>query len=1041
MNNSYKNEQDRNFEQIFRSPGAVYRGTPFWAWNSSLELDRLKRQIADFEKMGFGGFHMHSRTGLKTEYLGKEFMKAVKECVAEAKSKDMLAWLYDEDRFPSGSAGGMVTRDRRFSMRRLFFSPYSPTEIHKLKMNEDDTIFFSCDDNAKLLGHYGVELDDDGQLVNYIRLKKHEELPSKMTAWYAYLKIDSPHSWFNNQTYVDTLNPEAIEKFIELTHERYRAAVGEEFGATVPAIFTDEPQFAHKIMLNSAKDRENVILPFTDDFPESFKMDYNEDILDQLPEVIWNLPNGKLSRIRYYYHDHVTKRFVAAFADQLGKWCKENNLILTGHVMGEGSLNLQTCSVGETMRSYRAFQIPGIDILGDRYDYTTVKQAQSAARQYDRAGVMCELYGVTDWSFDFVGYKAQSDWLAAMGVTVRVPHLAWLSMSGEAKRDYPASIGPQSPWFKEFHLIEDHAARINTVLTQGKPVVRVGVLHPIESYWLLFGPKDSFASERETQELNFKQLCEWLLFGLVDFDYICESLLPELTKSVTDSIFPVGAMNYDVVIVPPMRTIRMTTLVRIEDFIRNGGKVIFAGEIPSMVDGMLSDKPEKVAIEAERIPFAQNKLLATLNEVRDLDIFLLDGSRAQSMLYQLRTEHENRYLFICNLDKTKAFRTRIVISGFWQLTWLDTRSGDIKDLSAVHKNGKTTLDYYFHPHGHILLKLKSASQSKGIKLNNALPMDECLEKTIISRITSPVNVSLNEPNVLVLDQPKWRVNGGNWCHNEEILRIDNRVRKFFKLEARSGFVVQPWSVNFDDSVLGTLELLFEFNNEVRQDNVSLALEMPENVSISLNGEAVKSEVIGFWVDEDIKKVKLPPLKVGRNELKIYIPYFKDFNLERFYLLGDFGVRLEGLSGTLTAPVRNLNFGDITSQGLPFYTGNISYHCPFDVTTKQNLSVRLPGFKGALVKVKLDGKNKTSIAFAPFISDLGIVQPGHHLMELTLAGNRFNAFGAFHNCDGQRASNPQRWRSSGQNWCYEYKLCPLGIIFAPQITDIIADFGS
>lgn len=104
----------------------------------------------------------------------------------------------------------------------------------------------------------------------------------------------------------------------------------------------------------------------------------------------------------------------------------------------------QTAALGEAMRSYRSFHIPGIDILCDSRELTTAKQAQSAVHQYGREGMVSEIYGVTNWDFDFRGHKLAGDWQAALGVTVRVHHLAWVSMEGEAKRDYPpvSAISP-----------------------------------------------------------------------------------------------------------------------------------------------------------------------------------------------------------------------------------------------------------------------------------------------------------------------------------------------------------------------------------------------------------------------------------------------------------------------------------------------------------------------------------------------------------------------------------------------------------------------
>jgi hypothetical protein len=101
----------------------------------------------------------------------------------------------------------------------------------------------------------------------------------------------------------------------------------------------------------------------------------------------------------------------------------------------EESLWSQATALGEVMRSFRAFDLPGIDMLCDWREYNTAKQAQSAAHQYGRVGTMSEIYGVTNWDFDFAGHKAAGDWQATLGVVVRVHHLSWVSMEGEAKRD------------------------------------------------------------------------------------------------------------------------------------------------------------------------------------------------------------------------------------------------------------------------------------------------------------------------------------------------------------------------------------------------------------------------------------------------------------------------------------------------------------------------------------------------------------------------------------------------------------------------------
>src|SRR5689334_13062664 len=73
-----RNDSPTPDRELFHAPTAEYRGTPFWSWNTKLNVGQLLHQIEQFKQMGFGGFHIHARTGLATEYLGPEFMAAVR---------------------------------------------------------------------------------------------------------------------------------------------------------------------------------------------------------------------------------------------------------------------------------------------------------------------------------------------------------------------------------------------------------------------------------------------------------------------------------------------------------------------------------------------------------------------------------------------------------------------------------------------------------------------------------------------------------------------------------------------------------------------------------------------------------------------------------------------------------------------------------------------------------------------------------------------------------------------------------------------------
>jgi hypothetical protein len=1016
--------------QLFHNPTAEYRGAPFWSWNCKLDRAQLMRQIDSFKAMGMGGFHIHARTGLATEYMGEEWLQVVRACVEKAQRDGMLAWLYDEDCWPSGFAGGIVTRERQHRAKQLLFTrvPYG-SELPNASESGATAIIgpapASRTGNGTLLGRYSVALDD-GHVGAYRRLAEDEDAPTGGVVWYAYLETTTESPRYNNQTYVDTLSRSAIERFVQVTHERYADVVGEYFGSVIPAIFTDEPQFARKQILRQAEDTSDLVIPWTNDFFETYRQAYGQALEDHLPELFWELPDGQVSVARYRYHDHLTERFAQAFADTLGTWCEAHGLALTGHMMEEPTLQSQTAAIGEAMRSLRAFQLPGIDILCDRHEYTTAKQAQSIVHQYGRPGVLSELYGVTNWDFDFVGHKAQGDWQAALGVTVRVHHLTWVSMAGESKRDYPASIGEHSPWWREYRLVEDYFSRLNTVLTRGKAVVRVGVIHPIESYWLCFGPLEQTAVEREERDSAFADLTRWLLFGLIDFDFIAESLLPELCPEQAGPRFIAGEARYDVVLVPGLRTIRTTTVERLERFRDAGGTVIFVGEVPSLVDAEPSERARALAARCQQVVLARGRLLDALTAFREVAIRQADGRPADTILHQIREDGARRYVFFCNTDRERAREsTHIALKGEWRVTVMDTLTGATYPLSAQPRDGMTVVEWDFAPHGSLLLMLAPGAGADGVQL---------VRKTWAERerLGDPVPVSLSEPNVLLLDQAAYQLNDEDWQPAEEVLRLDNILRQRLGFPLRINRIAQPWTDADAASPNDTLSMMFTVHVDVAVDEPVLALEGATRTEIVVDGEPVPSAVTGWFVDEAIQTVRLPRLAQGTHQIVLTMPYGRKTSLEWCYLLGNFGVEVRGRHARIVEPVRALAFGDWTRQRLPFYGGNVTYHCTVEGGGTE-LALRAAKFRGPLLAVDLDGQRLGPLAFAPFQIELGALASGQHRLGITVYGNRVNTFGCVHNADEHAFwFGPNAWRTTGDGWAYEYQLKPMGVLVAPQL---------
>ena len=96
------------FEQAaFRSPANAFRSVPFYSLNDDLKSAEIDRQLHIFKAGGFGGSFLHSRIGLLTEYLSDDWFKIMAAGVKSSQDLNIDAWFYDEDKWPSGFAGGI----------------------------------------------------------------------------------------------------------------------------------------------------------------------------------------------------------------------------------------------------------------------------------------------------------------------------------------------------------------------------------------------------------------------------------------------------------------------------------------------------------------------------------------------------------------------------------------------------------------------------------------------------------------------------------------------------------------------------------------------------------------------------------------------------------------------------------------------------------------------------------------------------------------------------------------------------------------------
>lgn len=1039
-----KAKTDKSVEEMFTNPTAKYRGIPFWSWNCKVTKEMIDTQLEIFKRMGFGGVDIHPRAGLDITYLGEEYMEMVAYTVKRCKELGLVCWLYDEDRFPSGAAGGIVTKNFRFRGRYLLL-----TERKRLLSEgyyeSREAFEEAIDKGEKPAGYYVTTYGlvfENGYLRDYSRLDNEAEISkareNNEKIRFAYVEIMKEEAWFQNQTYVDTMNPDAIDEFIKVTHEEYHRYVGDEFGETVPAIFTDEPRMGKNIQISNALSGEDVTLPYTDYFAETMIEEYGTDPLDIAPEYIWELADGRFSVNRYNYHNHAAECFVTVYMDKLCKWCEEHNIAMTGHVLSEETLGSQTYALGDCMRCYRNMDIPGIDILADRREYATAKQAVSVARQNGITDVVSELYGVTHWDCDFKTFKLQGDWQAALGITVRVPHLSHMSLLGEAKRDWPGSIFFHAPWHEEYTYIEDYFARLNSILTRGKVDVNIGVIHPVESFWMYMGPDNQTADKRKEMDEDHAKLISWLIHGAFDFDFLSESLLPkqcENYKDESENRLTVGKMQYSAILVPNMLTIRKTTLDILEAFAEKGGKIVFMGRVPELVDGLKTDRVRKLAEKCLFIGKDRNELYEAFESERTVDICRRNGSRTNNLIYQMRKDENLKWLFICHTERKKQHMSDmekyiIKVRGSYQVSMFDAQTGEIYPVVSRLESGNTIVECNIYAEDSVLYRLEECADETATCYENHSKAVSRFET--VEYITKINGFHREEYNAVLLDYAICSVDDGELSAREEILRLDNRIRKQLGFVLRGDRMNQPYYLEEKDTYEVSLMYHFESETEVA---AFLAIENPDNkLRIWLNGNEIDSNPVGYYVDPAIKVLSLPTLKIGINELNVKVEYNQKTNLENIFILGDFDVELRGNYPIIKPTQNKLYLGDIVGQGMPFYTGNLEYEFEFNIEDETaEYYVHVPHFKAPLLAVSVDEGERKLIAYAPHRAKLGRLKTGKHYLKICLYGNRFNGFGTLHNANDDYVwYGPDSFRTKGDDWTDSYRVRPVGIMSAIEI---------
>ncbi len=956
--------------QLFAHPPREFSSAPLWVWNDLISEDQIVLTLHDLAQQQVKQVFVHPRPGLMTPYLSEDWFRLWRVALREAEQLDMNIWIYDENSYPSGFAGGYVpdampqARGRGLVFREVTSVPnWDASTLGIFRLGA------AAPENVSEAARAGRRLSEG----------RHYLVASVQRA------ADSP--WHGNRCYVDLLYPGVTEKFLDITLGAYQRELGSQFGKRIPGIFTDEPNI-----------RPAGGWPWTEDLPEQFQKRWGYDLLESLPSL--QFETGDWRRVRHNYFALLNDLFIRRWAKPYAERAAKLGLEMTGHYWEH---DWPDCTgVPDNMAMYAFPQRPAIDCLMNQYaehthaqfgNIRSVRELGSIANQLGKARTLCEVYGAGGWDLRFEDMKRQADWLGVLGVNTFDQHLSYLTIRGARKRDHPQSFSYHEPWWDAYHICGEYLERLSVAVSQGQQVNEILVLEPTSTAWMYQGNESALKELGQT----FFELLKMLESDQDEYDLGCEDVIAR-HGSVQGRSLVIGQRAYHTVVLPPLlENLNAPTWDLLNEFIAGGGSIISCKPLRPFLprrDGELAPNPAAPAgfnARWERIDCEHLSELLSQRSANSFQITRAPGDRG--ILFHMRRQlADGELLLLVNTSSEHSSRGHFRSKARGAEQWV-LETGSIKPYNVRPQPSGITADYELPPCGSLLLFLSNGPVS---------PLNGPRELITAVAAAGPVEVTRTRPNVLVLDYVDVAAGG------------ETRTNLYFYQAnqfafAKNGMGRNPWdsAVQFKDELIKlqfppesgfTATYRFQIEEAV-PNSLAVVVERPDLYRITCNGKLLIPTSDAWWLDRSFGRLEIASLaKVGENEITLRAAPFTLFHeLESIYILGDFTLRPKE-HGFELRPEVPLQLGRWNEQGAPFYSAGVTYRQVFDVGKKagDRFQVKLGSWFGSVAKVTVNGRPSGWIAYPPYEREVtDQIQSGRNMIEITVVGTLKNTLGPHH----------------------------------------------
>jgi len=323
-------------------------------------------------------------------------------------------------------------------------------------------------------------------------------------------------------------------------------------------------------------------------FAEEFKKRKGYDIVPELPALFMDV-GPRTPKVRLDYSDVKVALTEAGFFKPVFNWHQQRGMTMGCDHGGRGT---DVTEFGDYFRTQRWNQGPGADQPGLGKDLIKAKVASSIAHLYQRPRVWLEGWYGSGWGTTSAGAVDACFADFVMGYNLLSFHGMYYATHGGWWEWAPPDNTFRMPYWKQMRVFMDCVQRLSYLLTQGCHRCDVAILYPVAPMEAGIGGPEAVATAFNT--------ARGLYSKSIDFDFMdFESL--DRAKVVGNELHVSGEI-YRVLVLPAMKAVRHSTLVKALEFRRAGGVVIAVGALPEVSDRIGRDDPEVAAMVKELFP-------------------------------------------------------------------------------------------------------------------------------------------------------------------------------------------------------------------------------------------------------------------------------------------------------------------------------------------------------------------------------------------------------------------------------------------------------